>query len=52
LRVDEIRGNPYRFISKRARDACDKYGVKSVSLVAVKEGGTPPADQQARGLVL
>ena len=38
LRIEEIRGNPYRFISKRARDACDKYGVMSVSLLAVKDG--------------
>jgi arsenite methyltransferase len=38
LQIEEIRGNPYRFISERARDACDKYGVKSVSLLAIKAG--------------
>jgi arsenite methyltransferase len=36
LRIEEIRQNPYEFISKRARDASAKYGVKSVSLLAVK----------------
>jgi SAM-dependent methyltransferase len=37
LRIEEIRENPYQFISDRARDASDKYGVKSVSLLARKE---------------
>jgi arsenite methyltransferase len=37
LRIDEIRPNPYKFISERARDASAKYGVKSVSLLARKE---------------
>jgi len=36
FRIEEIRENPYEFISERARDASDKYGVKSVSLLAVK----------------
>jgi arsenite methyltransferase len=36
LRIDDIRENPYEFISDRARDASRKYGVKSVSLLAVK----------------
>jgi arsenite methyltransferase len=36
LRVEEVRANPYEFISERARNASAKYGVKSVSLVAVK----------------
>jgi arsenite methyltransferase len=36
LRIDEVRGNAYRFISERARDACTKYGVKSVSVLAIK----------------
>ena len=36
LRIEEIRQNPYEFISERARDASAKYGVKSVSLLAVK----------------
>ncbi len=38
LRIEEIRQNPYEFISERARDASTKYGVKSVSLLAVKAG--------------
>ena len=37
LRIEEIRDNPYEFISERARDASKKYGVKSVSLLAVKQ---------------
>jgi arsenite methyltransferase len=36
LRVERIRENPYEFISERARNASQKYGVKSVSLLAVK----------------
>ena len=36
LRIEDIKQNPYEFISKRARDASAKYGVKSVSLLAVK----------------
>jgi arsenite methyltransferase len=36
LRIEEIRDNPYEFISERARDASEKYGVKSVSLLARK----------------
>jgi arsenite methyltransferase len=36
LRIEEIRENPYEFITDRARDASAKYGVKSVSLLAVK----------------
>jgi SAM-dependent methyltransferase len=36
LRIEEIRDNPYEFISDRATDASAKYGVKSVSLLAVK----------------
>ena len=36
LRIEQLRENPYEFISDRARDASDKYGVKSVSLVAEK----------------
>jgi arsenite methyltransferase len=35
LRIKQIRENPYEFISERARDASAKYGVKSVSLLAV-----------------
>jgi arsenite methyltransferase len=37
LRIEEIRRNPYEFISQRARDASIKYGVESVSLLARKE---------------
>jgi arsenite methyltransferase len=36
LRIEELRDNPYEFISDRARDASAKYGVKSVSLLAIK----------------
>src|SRR5215216_3236655 len=36
LRIEHIRENPYEFISDRARDASTKYGVKSVSLLAIK----------------
>jgi arsenite methyltransferase len=36
LTVEEIRDNPYRFISDQALEASDKYGVKSVSLLAKK----------------
>jgi arsenite methyltransferase len=36
LRIEQIRDNPYEFISERARNASEKYGVKSVSLLAVK----------------
>lgn len=36
LEIQEIRENPYAFISDQARNASDKYGVKSVSLLAVK----------------
>jgi arsenite methyltransferase len=36
LQVVVVRENPYRFISDRARDAGDKYGVKSVSVLATK----------------
>jgi arsenite methyltransferase len=36
LRIETIRENPYEFISDRAMSASAKYGVKSVSLLAVK----------------
>jgi arsenite methyltransferase len=36
LRIDEIRENPYRFISEQATHASEKYGVKSVSVLATK----------------
>jgi arsenite methyltransferase len=37
FRIEEIRTNPYEFISERAQGASEKYGVKSVSLLAVKD---------------
>jgi arsenite methyltransferase len=36
LEIEEIRENPYEFISDRARNASEKYGVKSISLLARK----------------
>ncbi len=36
LRVKEIRRNPYQFISAQARNASAKFGVKSISLLAVR----------------
>jgi SAM-dependent methyltransferase len=38
LRVETVRANPaYRFVSPRARDAAAKYGVTSVTILAIKE---------------
>jgi len=34
LRIEDIRQNRYEFISERARNASEKYGVKSVSVLA------------------
>jgi arsenite methyltransferase len=34
LELEEIRQNPYEFISERAANASEKYGVKSISLLA------------------
>jgi len=36
LEIEEVRDNPYEFISDQAREASDKYGVKSISLLARK----------------
>jgi arsenite methyltransferase len=36
LRIDQIRENPYEFISDQALEASAKYGVKSVSVLARK----------------
>jgi ubiquinone/menaquinone biosynthesis C-methylase UbiE len=36
LEIEEIKQNPYRFISERAQDASVKYGVKSISIRARK----------------
>ncbi len=37
FKIEEMRDNPYEFISDRARDASTKYGVRSVSLLAVAQ---------------
>jgi SAM-dependent methyltransferase len=34
LRVEEVRENPYEFLTERALEACAKYGVVSVTLLA------------------
>jgi arsenite methyltransferase len=39
LVVREVRTNPYEFLSDQARGASRQYGVKSISLVAVKPAG-------------
>jgi arsenite methyltransferase len=36
LQIETIRDNPYEFITDQARNASTKYGVKSISLLAVK----------------
>jgi arsenite methyltransferase len=36
LRVEQVRENSYKFISDQALNASQKYGVKSVSVLAVK----------------
>ena len=36
FRIEDMRDNPYEFISDRARDASAKYGVRSASLLAIK----------------
>ena len=36
LQINQFNENPYEFISERARNASAKYGVKSVSLLAIK----------------
>jgi hypothetical protein len=36
--VQTVRPNPaYRFLSPRARDAAHKYGVTSLTVLAIKE---------------
>ena len=37
LKIIEVKDNPYEFISDMAKGATRNYGVKSISLVAVKE---------------
>ena len=34
--MEEVRENDYEFLTERALQACDKYGVISVSLLARK----------------
>jgi arsenite methyltransferase len=36
LRVTHVRPNPYQFLSEQARNASVRYGVRSISLLAVK----------------
>jgi SAM-dependent methyltransferase len=36
LRVERVRPNPYRFLSDQAQNASVSYGVRSISLLAVK----------------
>jgi len=38
LRVEQMRPNRYEFLSEQARGASDTYGVRSVSVLARKEG--------------
>lgn len=39
--LELMKKNPYQFLSERARDASTRYGVKSVSLLARKDGSDP-----------
>jgi len=42
LEVKRVRENTdYRFLSPRAQAAADRYGVTSISVLAVKPGGRP-----------
>jgi arsenite methyltransferase len=36
FRIEDMRDNPYEFISDRARNASAKYGVRSTSVLAIK----------------
>jgi len=36
LQIQEVKENPYEFLSKGARGATDTYGIKSISLLAIK----------------
>jgi len=38
FRLELMKKNPYRFLSERARDASARYGVKSVSVLARRDG--------------
>jgi SAM-dependent methyltransferase len=44
LTVETVRRNDYRFLSKRALDACSTYEVESISLAAAKPGGPMDPD--------
>ena len=37
LRMEEVRENAYEFLTERALEACAKYGVVSVTLLARRE---------------
>ena len=39
LQVETVRENVYEFLTERALQACDKYGVVSVSLIARRPAG-------------
>jgi len=39
LRIVQSRHNPYEFLSSQARGASAEYGVKSISLLAIKQSG-------------
>jgi len=43
--VDRLRVNAYEFISDQARNASAKYGVKSISLLATKNGADHTTEQ-------
>jgi ubiquinone/menaquinone biosynthesis C-methylase UbiE len=43
LRIEVMRKNPYEFISEQARSASAKYGVNSISVLAVKAGAAQHA---------
>ena len=36
LKIMEVKENPYAFISSNAQGASKQYGIKSISLMAVK----------------
>lgn len=38
LRVELTKANPYEFLSEQARGASERFGVKSVSVLARKHG--------------
>lgn len=38
LKVVQVKENPYRFISENAQGATDQFGIKSISICAIKPG--------------